>query len=196
MLDCQLSLLENAVARYSLTGESPKPIGNRHSSIVPFETFKTKDSTIMLAVGNDRLWEKFTSLIDNEKLKKEKFKTNDMRSRNYKELKNILIPIFKGKTTDDWVKILNEKDIPNSPINKIEDVVKNEQLLARNMINKEKLDEEKELYVVNSPLKFEKGKDFDYTKAPDLGKDTDEIMLKEIGLTEEEIKELKEKNII
>ncbi len=196
MLDCQLSLLENAVARYSLTGQSPEPIGNRHSSIVPFETLKTKDSTIMIAVGNDRLWEKFTSLINNEKLKKEKFETNDLRNKNYEEVKNILVPIFKEKTTDEWVGILDKKDIPNSPINKIEDVVKNQQILARNMINKEKLDDEKELYVVNSPLKFGKGKDFEYSKAPELGEDTDEVMLKEIGLTKEEIKELKEKNII
>lgn len=68
MLDCQVAILENAIARYFETGESPKPAGNRHASIVPFEPFDTMDGKIMIAVGNNNLWAKFCSLISREDL--------------------------------------------------------------------------------------------------------------------------------
>ena len=57
MLDCQIAILENAVARYLTKGEIPKPMGSRHPSISPFEAFKTKDSYIIIAAGNDKLFE-------------------------------------------------------------------------------------------------------------------------------------------
>ena len=57
MLDCQIAILENAVARYLTKGEIPKPMGSRHPSISPFEAFKTKDSYVIIAAGNDKLFE-------------------------------------------------------------------------------------------------------------------------------------------
>jgi len=59
MLDCQVAMLENAIARYVVTKEVPKPMGNRHTSIVPFEPFDSKDSKIVVAVGNDAIWKRF-----------------------------------------------------------------------------------------------------------------------------------------
>ncbi|HQE67479.1 MAG TPA: CaiB/BaiF CoA-transferase family protein, partial [Bacillota bacterium] len=59
MLDGQISILENAISRYAATGEIPKPLGGRHPSIAPFEAYKTKDSYIIIACGNQALWEKF-----------------------------------------------------------------------------------------------------------------------------------------
>ena len=58
MLDCQIAILENAIARYLAKNEIPKPMGSRHPSIAPFEAFKTKDSHIIIAAGNDKLFEK------------------------------------------------------------------------------------------------------------------------------------------
>ena len=57
MLDCQIAILENAIARYFSSGEIPKPMGSRHPSITPFEAYKTKDSFIIIAAGNDKLFE-------------------------------------------------------------------------------------------------------------------------------------------
>ena len=59
MLDSQVAVLENAIVRYIVSGEPPKPLGTRHPSITPFQSFKTKDSYIIIAIGNDKLWEKF-----------------------------------------------------------------------------------------------------------------------------------------
>src|SRR5690554_5799464 len=66
MLDGQLAILENAIARYTSTGEIPGPLGTRHPSITPFEAFKTKDTWVILAVGNDALWTKFCELVQKE----------------------------------------------------------------------------------------------------------------------------------
>ena len=64
MLDGQVAILENAIARYLNTGIVPKPIGNRHPSITPFESFKTSDGYVIIAIGNDTLWQKFCKLVD------------------------------------------------------------------------------------------------------------------------------------
>lgn len=68
MLDCQVAILENAIARYFASGDSPVPIGNRHPSIIPFEAFKTKTDYIIIAVGNDKLWAKLCTLVGREEL--------------------------------------------------------------------------------------------------------------------------------
>lgn len=79
MLDCQVSILENAISRYFVTGVSPKPAGNRHASVVPFEPFETLDGEIMIAVGNDALWKKFCQCINaDEMANEERFTTNKL----------------------------------------------------------------------------------------------------------------------
>ena len=64
MLDCQIAILENAIARYLAKNEIPKPMGSRHPSIAPFEAFKTKDSHIIIAAGNEKLFEKLCSVLN------------------------------------------------------------------------------------------------------------------------------------
>ena len=66
MLDCQIAILENAIARYLSKNEIPKPMGSRHPSIAPFEAFKTKDSHIIIAAGNDKLFEKLCNVLKPE----------------------------------------------------------------------------------------------------------------------------------
>ncbi|MDB2489926.1 MFS transporter [Candidatus Pelagibacter bacterium] len=91
MLDCQIAILENAIARYLSKNEIPKPMGSRHPSIAPFEAFKTKDSHIIIAAGNDKLFEKLCNVLEiSEIFNDEKFNTNSSRSKNIGELKVII----------------------------------------------------------------------------------------------------------
>jgi CoA:oxalate CoA-transferase len=114
MLDCQLAILENAIARYMVTGVSPKPQGNRHPSIVPIETFDTADGVIMISVGNDNLWAKFCrrsekkSIIDDER-----FDRNPKRFDNYKILRPLMAEVLMTKTTAQWQKIFDGIGVPN-----------------------------------------------------------------------------------
>ncbi len=137
MLDCQIAILENAIARYLSKNEIPKPMGSRHPSIAPFEAFKTKDSYIIIAAGNDKLFENLCNALDlKDLIIDEKFKSNSLRSENMNELKKILEQKLINKTTNEWVKNLESLKIPCGPIFNIKEAVENPQVKARNMIVK------------------------------------------------------------
>ena len=137
MLDCQIAILENAIARYLSKNEIPKPMGSRHPSIAPFEAFKTKDSHIIIAAGNDKLFEKLCNVLEmSELFNDEKFNTNSLRSKNMDELKLILEDKLSSKITTDWVRLMEEKRIPCGPIYNIKEAVENPQVQSRNMIVK------------------------------------------------------------
>ena len=137
MLDCQIAILENAIARYLSKNEIPKPMGSRHPSIAPFEAFKTKDSYIIIAAGNDKLFEKLCNILEvPEIFTDEKFNSNSARAKNMDELKKILENKLLTKSTSEWVSLMEKDKIPCGPIYNIKDAVENPQVEARNMIVK------------------------------------------------------------
>ena len=137
MLDCQIAILENAIARYLSKNEIPKPMGSRHPSIAPFEAFKTKDSYIIIAAGNDKLFEKLCNILEvPEMFTDEKFNTNSSRAKHMDELKTILENKLSAKSTNDWVSQMEKDKIPCGPIFNIKEAVENPQVEARNMIVK------------------------------------------------------------
>ena len=137
MLDCQIAILENAVARYLSKNEIPKPMGSRHPSIAPFEAFKTKDSYIIIAAGNDKLFENLCNFLNISEVNKDKkFSTNSERCKNMDDLKIILEQKLKNKNTSEWVTEMEQLKIPCGPIYNIKEAVENPQVEARNMIVK------------------------------------------------------------
>jgi CoA:oxalate CoA-transferase len=135
MLDCQLAVLENAIARYSVTGEVPGPAGNRHPSITPFETFPTSDGEIMIAAGNDALFKRLCQVFGTSEWPEDaRFRTNALRT----EYREVLIPMIATvtmeKTTEQWQKLLDESGVPNGPINTVDKVMADPQILAREMV--------------------------------------------------------------
>ena len=137
MLDCQIAILENAIARYLSKNEIPKPMGSRHPSIAPFEAFKTKDSYIIIAAGNDKLFEKLCNLLQIPEISKDpKFSDNSSRAKNMDELKKILEEKLLSKKTSDWVSEMEKDNIPCGPIFNIKEAVENPQIESRNMIVK------------------------------------------------------------
>ena len=111
MLDCQIAILENAIARYLSKGEIPQPMGSRHPSIAPFEAFKTKRGNIIIAAGNEKLFQGMCEVLNCDSHKQEKFKDNQSRNKNIDELKVIIESKLKDKTTEDWVSLFTEKKI-------------------------------------------------------------------------------------
>ncbi len=137
MLDCQIAILENAIARYLSKNEIPEPMGSRHPSIAPFEAFKTKDSYIIVAAGNDKLFEKLCNVLKIPEVSiDEKFNSNSARAKNIDKLKIILENKLSSKSTTDWVNEMEKNRIPCGPIYNIKEAVENPQVEARNMIVK------------------------------------------------------------
>ncbi len=173
MLDCQVAILENAIARYCASGEIPGPIGARHPSITPFEAFVTKDGHVIVAAGNDELFKTLYTATGNTELEHdERFETNDLRTQYHVELKEILGPAFAAKSTQQWLDILAPAGIPCGPINNIAEVLDDPQVRARNMVVSVEDAVAGQVRMAGNPIKMSEFDDPDSrTVAPDLDAD-------------------------
>ncbi len=197
MLDCQVAILENAIARYVVTKEAPKPAGNRHTSIVPFEPFDTSDGELMIAVGNDAIWSRFCKAVDLESLiDDERFNVNPKRNENYDELRPLIAEAMKRKTINEWRVLLDESGVPNGPINSIDMVLEDEQVKARDMILEVNHPIAGNLKMPGIPIKMSKTPGEILTPAPMLGQHSDEILKELVGLDNEQIEKLRELKVI
>jgi len=135
MLDGQVAILENAIARYFATGEVPGPIGARHPSITPFDAFATADGYIVVCAGNDALFAKLCATIGRDELAaSERFATNDARTTNEALLKAELERTLGDQTSAHWLALLDGAGVPCGPLNNVGDVLRDPQIAARNMI--------------------------------------------------------------
>src|SRR5499427_4470595 len=120
LFDCQLALLENAIMRYTTTGEIPGPLGARHPSITPFEAFATSDGNIIIAAGNDGLYVKLTEALGRPDLAENPlFKTNPLRNQHQEALRAEIESVLRGADTDDWIAVLEAAGVPCGPVNNI-----------------------------------------------------------------------------
>src|SRR5204862_5348697 len=135
MLDCQVAILENAIARYVATGENPDPLGARHASIAPFAAFRTKDSHIVIAAGNDPLFARVAKVLGDEEWPRDpRFATNPARIQHLDALHDAMETALAARTSKDWLALLEAEGVPCAPINDIAAVMSDPQVLARNMI--------------------------------------------------------------
>ncbi|MGF7059762.1 CaiB/BaiF CoA transferase family protein [Brassicibacter mesophilus] len=197
MLDCQVAMLENAIARYVVTGEAPKPGGNRHPSIVPFETFETEDGEIMVAAGNNSLWAKLCEAIEKPELTNdERFNENPLRNENYEELRPLLAEAFVKNTTKEWQDILDKAGVPNGPINTVDKVLEDPQVLAREMIVEIEHPVAGKLKVPGVPIKLSDTPGSVRTPAPTLGQHTEEILKEFLEYDKEAVQKLTEEGVL
>ena len=197
MLDCQVAILENAISRYLVSGTVPSPIGNRHPSITPFEAFRAQDGFIIIAIGNDRLWAKFCQLIQREDLvTDEYFVTNADRTKNQKQLKAILDKKFPARTVAEWIKVLDGAGIPCGPINTIDKVLADPQVKSRNMIVEIENPVAGHFKMPGIPIKLSATPGSVELPAPLLGQHTDEILQELLGMSVQQIADLRSKKVI
>lgn len=155
MLDCQVAILENAVSRYLCGGQIPQPLGSRHPSITPFDAFRVKDEHIVIAAGNDTLFEKLCGALETVELTKDpRFTSNDLRTANYPPLKEAIERALASKPAAEWLQTLTDAGVPCGPINNIEQVVNDEQIAARNMIITGTDGARKSLRMAGNPIKM------------------------------------------
>lgn len=189
MLDCQVAILENAIARYASTGEVPRPIGNRHPSIFPFEPFDTADGQLMIAAGNDALWRKLCHAIDREDLAKDpRFATNPQRHQNYAAMRAALAQTFATKTTAEWCARLDAAGVPHGPINTVADIFADPQIRAREMLQEVSHPTAGRMPLVGVPIKLSATPGSIRHAAPRLGEHTEQILREWLGCSSDTIK--------
>ena len=177
MLDCQIAILENAIARYLSKGEIPQPMGSRHPSIAPFEAFKTKNSYIIIAAGNEKLFQGMCEVLNCDCYKQDNFKDNQSRNKNIDELKVIVESKLKDKTTEEWVALFIEKKIPCGPIYNIKEAVENPQIEFRNMIVSANHNKIGKFKMAGNPIKMSNYEDKSTRgEIPDLDQHRDKIL--------------------
>ncbi len=198
MADGLFYILENAIVRYTIDGDVPQPLGSAHPAITPFQGFESKDNSwIIVAAGNDALWEKFCKAIGREDLKgHELYKTNPLRTKNKPSLIPILEVEMKKKNTDEWIKILNESGVPNSSLNTIDKAVADPNLKYRNMVVEVDQPKVGKITMAGSPFHLSETPGKVRTPAPLLGQHTAAFLESELGYSKEKIEKLYEGGVV
>ncbi len=177
LLDTQVGILANQGMNYLATGKAPGRIGNAHPNIVPYQPFRTKDGDVILACGNDNLFNRFCEVAGCQELVKDpRFATNSKRVENREAITDLLAEIFAQRTTRDWCDALEAAGVPNGPINNLQQVFEEPQVAARGM--KIELDHAVagKVPLIASPMKFS-GTPLEFRNPPPvLGQHTDEVL--------------------
>jgi crotonobetainyl-CoA:carnitine CoA-transferase CaiB-like acyl-CoA transferase len=177
LFDSQVAMLANVASNYLISGNLPKRYGNSHANIVPYQSFQASDSWFIVAVGNDRQFEKLCGIIGNWGwVDDSRFTLNSERVKHRTELIAILKPIFLQRTAGEWLSALEESGIPCGPINTLDQVFNMPQVDARDMLIHMQHVEIGDLRLVGSPLKFSETPVEYRLPPPRLGEHTDEVM--------------------
>jgi len=192
LFDSLVAVLANQGANYLATGEPPGRLGNDHPNIAPYQVFRTKDGSLILACGNDNLFRKFCEVAGCSSLPGDaRFATNGKRVANRVELTRILSDIFLKKTTREWIEALEAAGVPSGPINDLKQVFEEPQAVARGL--RMQLGN---VSLVRSPMRFSETPIEHQAPPPLLGEHTDEVMRALLGKSEGEVARLRAEGII
>ena len=197
MLDAQVAWLTYQAATYFANGEPPKRLGAAHPTLVPYQAFPCQDGKLLnLAVGSERIWERFCEAIEREDLKANPdFATNADRVRNRGTLVPMLQEVFNKRPVLEWVDSLNAASVPAGPINDLADVFSDPQVLSRDMYQEIPHPTLGTIKQTGLPIKFSRTPGGLDRHPPLLGEHNSEI-LGELGFSEEEIAAMLEKSVI
>jgi CoA:oxalate CoA-transferase len=196
MLDCQLAVLENALERYFVTGEVPRALGTRHPIFTPFQVFETKDGYIALAITGQQ-WDLFCATMDHiELIDDPRFETGELRTKNYTSLEPILNPAMKTRTTREWLEEFEKVEIPCSPVNTIDKVAADPQILAREMIVEIFQPRVGRVKVINTPVKLSRTACRVDGVCPELGEHTEEVLTGLLGISKKDLEKLRQQQVI
>lgn len=152
LYDCAVSSLVNIGSSYLMTGVEPKRRGNTHAQIAPYQTFDTKDGSVIVAVGTNAQFTALCSLVNWSP--PEKFETNAGRVENRDTLTAVLSLYMKERTTAAWVDALREVGIPCGPVQTFEQLTNDPQLHARDMWITQQHKRAGTIQQIGSPLKL------------------------------------------
>tara|TARA_B100001123_G_scaffold450511_1_gene621662 strand:+ start:10043 stop:11272 length:1230 start_codon:yes stop_codon:yes gene_type:complete len=198
MLDAQVSVLENAIMRYFVTGKVPTPLGTRHPSATPFQAFPTKDGWIVVALAfRDEQWPILCALLGvTDLIDDPRFDTGPKRTANHSVLEPLLFEAFRRKPSEHWLKEFLAADIPSGPLNTISDVVADPQVKHREMIQEVTHPVAGTMPVANTPIRLSRSESGISGPPPSMGEHTAEVLSELLGLGLEEVEQLRASGVV
>ena len=196
MVESVIYNLENAIIRYSITGQIPQRIGTRHPLITPFQTFETANGYICIAGLRD--WEAFCFILGLEELATDdRFNTGEKRTQNHGVLEPILTEALKKQTTQHWIEVLDGIAV-SGPINNLEDMIEDPHIKARNSIVSLPVpgENEQQVKVSNTPVRLSRTPADVSKRAFVVGEHTKSILNEWLNYDDKTIIDLEEKGIL
>ena len=200
MLDANVAWLANQGMNYLATNENPARLGNQHPNIVPYQVFPTRNGHMVLSVGNDPTFIRFCKAAGCEQLLDDpRFRTNADRVAHRQEVTDALTPVMRSRTTSEWVDLLEQAKIGGGPINTLEEVFADPQVVARGAVMEmphAALPEGGTVRVVANPVRLSETP-ADYPLPPPLlGQHTDAVLAARLGLSPGRLAELRAAGVI
>ena len=196
LIESQIAMMDFQAARYLAKGEVPGRVGNDHPTSVPTGLFQTRDGHLNIAADSERMWRRLWRTLGAEEVaERSEFATSALRQRNRAAVNAAIEAVTRGKTTAEWLDILNADEIPCGPVYDMAEVFADRQvrsLAMRYPIHHATLGQ---FDVVASPVTMSRSRTREGMPAPDRGQHTDAV-LGEFGITAEEIKHLRDDGVL
>lgn len=197
LLDVQVACLANQAMNYRTTGKAPGRMGNAHPNIVPYQDFPTADGNMVLTVGNDQQFARLCDVLGHpEWATNERFATNRARVANRRELIPILRQATVMRPTLEWVQILEAAGVPCGPVNTLDEVFEDPQVLARGMKQSIPHPDLGEVPTVGNPIKLRLTPVAYRSAPPLLGEQSEQVLKSVLSLSPEEIELLRKRGVV
>jgi crotonobetainyl-CoA:carnitine CoA-transferase CaiB-like acyl-CoA transferase len=194
MLDSVTALLTYQAGNYFASGKVPRRLGNRHPSIVPYETFGASDGEFVLAVGNDDQWRRFCSVAGLPE--EERFATNRQRVTLYDELRPLVADRLRTESRRVWIDRLTAAGIPCGSVRNLQEVFADAQVAARDMTMRVQHSTIGPLEVLGVPVKLSDTPGSVREAPPVLGQHTEAVLQRDLGLDRQVIERLRTRKVI
>ena len=199
LLDSQVAWLATVGLNYLTSGKVPQRVGNEHPNIVPYNVMAAADGHVILAVGNDQQFAKFCDFAGAPELARDpRFVTNEQRIANRRALYALLEPLLKSRKQVEWVEGLARQGVPCSPVNTVDQVFADPQVLARGMkiAMPHPLAGKGEVDLIGNPIKFS-GTPVEYRLPPPrLGEHSQEILRELLAMDDSAFEKLKAQGVV
>ena len=196
MLDAVTALLTYQAGIYFATETAPPRLGNRHPTIVPYETLEAADGDLVVAVGNDQLWKTFCGVLELETLANDaRFQTNKDRVSAHDELRPLLVERLKTRPAAEWLSKLKEAGVPCGGVRDLDQLFSDPQIIERAMVVALEHPAAGLIQQLGVPIKLGDTPGAVRTPPPLLGEHT-EAILKELGKSVEEVEALKQSGAV
>jgi crotonobetainyl-CoA:carnitine CoA-transferase CaiB-like acyl-CoA transferase len=194
MLDATVALLTYQAGNYFASGKVPARLGNRHPSIVPYETFSASDGEFVLAVGNDEQWRRFCAVA--ELPADERFTTNRQRVSGYDALRPFVADRLREMPRQFWIDGLTKAGVPCGSVRNFDELFADPQLDAREMIAMVEHATIGPMKALGIPIKLSDTPGAVRTPPPTLGQHTDAVLGRDLGFSADAIAALRRQQVI